>query len=348
MPRLHYLDNIKILLIVIVIWVHAAQPYGPAAAWPITAPVPFSFADILIVGAFLTISTSFFMGLFFFISAYFLPGSFDRKGGKRFLKDRFIRLGIPLIIVMASIIPLIGYLTGTALWFSYLWFIVILIIMALAYSAWRRCRLTVRKVACPGNGTLVVAALTLGAANFIVRCRYPLDNWKLYHTVEPAHAPLYILLIIAGILAYRNNWLAALPASLARLWGIVVVICLFGLGILSAAFGNALQQGGFTLASLLFSFWEAFIGIGICVCALIIFKKRWNTAGRVVTVLAQNVYAVYLLQFPIVLGVQWIFIQSALPLLLQFVLVGAIATALCFTISNYIVRRSAARATIAQ
>lgn len=360
--RLYYLDNIRIFLIVIVIFVHAAEPYGPGAAWPIKAPVPLPFANILIVGAFLAISTSFFMGLFFFISAYFLPGSFDRKGGKRFLKDRFIRLGIPLIIVMASILPLTFYLTygyegsflhyywwwttlvvkdPAALSFSYLWFIVLLLIVALAYSAWRQCRFTVREVTCPGNWTLVVAALALGAANFVVRGWYPFDKWELCHAIEPAHAPLYILLIIGGILAYRNKWLEALPASLARLWGIVVVVCFFGLGILFAAFGNnnALDQGGFTLASLFFSFWEAFIGIGICVCALIIFKNRWNTAGRVATVLAQNVYAVYLLHFPVVVGLQWIFIQSAIPLLLQFVLVGAIATALCFIISNYIVRR---------
>ncbi len=108
--RLFYLDNIKILLIIIVIFVHAGQPYGPGGLWPIRLSVPLPFESLFVVGAFSAYSASFFMGLFFFISAYFIPGSFDRKGGNRFLKDRFIRLGIPLVIVMVSILPLIDYL----------------------------------------------------------------------------------------------------------------------------------------------------------------------------------------------------------------------------------------------
>ena len=38
------------------------------------------------------------MGLFLLISAYFVPGSYDRKGAGRFLKDRLVRLGIPLAL----------------------------------------------------------------------------------------------------------------------------------------------------------------------------------------------------------------------------------------------------------
>ncbi|MFZ0924834.1 MAG: hypothetical protein WCE82_03220 [Halobacteriota archaeon] len=32
------------------------------------------------------------MALFFFISAYLLVGSFDRKGRAKFLKDRLVRI----------------------------------------------------------------------------------------------------------------------------------------------------------------------------------------------------------------------------------------------------------------
>ena len=39
---------------------------------------------------------AFALGFFFMISGYFTPVSFDRKGGWGFLRDRFIRLGIPL------------------------------------------------------------------------------------------------------------------------------------------------------------------------------------------------------------------------------------------------------------
>ncbi|MGZ4904633.1 MAG: hypothetical protein ACXV5I_07455 [Halobacteriota archaeon] len=84
------------VLIIVVIFVHAAQPYGPGGAWSIKLSVPLPFENLFVVDAFLAVSAPVLVGLSFFVSAYFLPGSFDRKGGKRFLKDRFIRLGFPL------------------------------------------------------------------------------------------------------------------------------------------------------------------------------------------------------------------------------------------------------------
>jgi hypothetical protein len=49
------------------------------------------------------------MGLFLLIAAYFIPGSYDRKGAKRFLKDRLIRLGIPLVVYSWILRPLFIY-----------------------------------------------------------------------------------------------------------------------------------------------------------------------------------------------------------------------------------------------
>ncbi len=38
---------------------------------------------------------------------YGAPGSYDRKGGGKFLKDRLMRLGIPLVFYMVVIDPLL-------------------------------------------------------------------------------------------------------------------------------------------------------------------------------------------------------------------------------------------------
>jgi fucose 4-O-acetylase-like acetyltransferase len=77
------------------------------------------------------------MALFFFISAYLLVGSFDRKGRAKFLKDRLVRIGIPLVgsavlwfIVLAA--AGIGYLFA-----GWLWFLIYLLILDVAYSIWR-------------------------------------------------------------------------------------------------------------------------------------------------------------------------------------------------------------------
>jgi hypothetical protein len=171
------------------------------------------------------------------------------------------------------------------------------------------------------------------------------DQWLLWHAVEPAHVPLYVLFVIGGILAYRNGWLETVSPSLLKAWGIITVIGLCGLPVLIAVIGFAPLAGGFTAPALLSAFWEAFLSIGICTSMLLIFKRRWNTTGRIKAVLAKNVYTVYLIQIPIVLYWQSRFIQGGilipggLPPVLQFVLVGVLSTVFCFLISNFIVRK---------
>ena len=45
----------------------------------------------------LILNQSYFMSLFFFISGYFTPSSFDRKGRHAFVYDKLKRLGIPFL-----------------------------------------------------------------------------------------------------------------------------------------------------------------------------------------------------------------------------------------------------------
>jgi hypothetical protein len=79
-----------------------------------------------------------------------------------------------------------------------------------------------------------------------------------------------------------------------------------------AAFGVAPLGSGFTLGSLVASFWDSFISIVFCTCMLIVFKHRWNVTGRIKTTLAKNVYTVYLIQIPIILFWQSRFIQGGI------------------------------------
>src|SRR5438874_6121092 len=96
--RLDYLDGLKVVLTALVIAHHAGQAYGPTGGrWPIFEP-----ERAAILGPFFSVNAAFFMGLFFLISAYFLPASFDRKGASAFLRDRFVRLGIPLAVAYAA------------------------------------------------------------------------------------------------------------------------------------------------------------------------------------------------------------------------------------------------------
>ena len=92
------------------------------------------------------------------MAAYFTPASYDRKGPARFLKDRFLRLGIPILCYDFVIEPLLMYTLYRAghyslggsylLWLRKyytsfhlgtgpLWFIETLLIFALLYALCR-------------------------------------------------------------------------------------------------------------------------------------------------------------------------------------------------------------------
>src|SRR6202012_5995238 len=105
---------------------------------------------------FVSVNQSFFMGFFFFLSAYFTGPSYDKKGPSRFIKDRLVRLGIPLVFYSFVLGPFMNYLvyyfgydhhisfsqflSGYNDWidFGVLWFVAALLLFTLIYVAWRQ------------------------------------------------------------------------------------------------------------------------------------------------------------------------------------------------------------------
>jgi len=106
--RLHWVDGLRLLAVTVVVAHHAGQAYGPTGgAWPV-----FESERSLLLGPFFTVNAGFGMGLFFLLAGYFVPGALSRKGTFKFITDRLVRLGVPLIVVGFGIFALIG-------WFDY-------------------------------------------------------------------------------------------------------------------------------------------------------------------------------------------------------------------------------------
>jgi len=113
--RLLYVDNIRIVLVCLVIATHCAITYGAYGDWYFSEATADGAAQAVLT-VMNAISQSFYMGLFFFISAYFIPASLDRKGRSQYLHDRFLRLGIPLVVWVLVISPSIVYLVNTRIY----------------------------------------------------------------------------------------------------------------------------------------------------------------------------------------------------------------------------------------
>ena len=341
-PRIYFLDNLKVFLTALVVFHHAAQPYGPGGAWPI-ASATNNLLDFVVLGIFMAVNASFFMGLFFLISAYFVPPSLERKGAARFIKDRLVRLGVPIAVCMIVVFPAMDYLlegkldTGLA----HLWYLELLLVFSAVYAAyWLVKRPSSRaKRAFPGTKAIAGFALAMALVSFVVGIWSPENQWVPLGLFEPYHLTQYVMLFAAGIIAYREGWIDSIPQTTAKLWSRVAILMVILLLFVGAATNSEEFSGGLTLASLLGTVWEAFMCVSMCIALLALFKNRYNSQSPFTKALANNAFTVYLIHLPIVIFLQYLLIGVPLESLLKFAIVGIAGVILSFAISHYGIRR---------
>ncbi len=250
-PRLLYIDNLRILLTVLVIMHHFAIGYGAPGGFWYWEDGPMSEVSEILLTLLVAINQSFFMGFFFMISSYFSPGSIDRKGGGAYLKDRLKRLGIPLLLYILAIVPLLNYSSNrlggseSSLWdslaFQYssirhfgvaqMWFIAALLAFAIVHVIWRQFAkpMADREEAAPSNKAIAIFALAVGLVTFTVRIWLPV-GWEIpFVSWQIAHFPQYIALYILGLVAYRRNWFETITDAQRKVWSrmIAVLVALF-------------------------------------------------------------------------------------------------------------------------
>lgn len=147
--RLHWIDTVRIALTALVLTHHCAITYGNIPIWFYNEPPSDPSASAL--DALVVVNQSYFMGLFFLISGYFVPAAVDRKGPGAFARDRVIRLGVPLLGFMILIRPVADFWSwrtgggGSRYVLHYLasmdpgptWFLEVLLVLTLVYAGWR-------------------------------------------------------------------------------------------------------------------------------------------------------------------------------------------------------------------
>ena len=97
--RLVFLDNLKILFAILVVFQHVRVTYGWSGLWYYLETPPydaFSIVFFYIVTSVGGLFQTALLGLFFLMGGFFTPTSYDRKGARSFWKDRLLRLGVNL------------------------------------------------------------------------------------------------------------------------------------------------------------------------------------------------------------------------------------------------------------
>ena len=104
--RLVFFDNLRYLMILLVLIFHSGASYGSMVAfWPFHDANPTELIDIIMI-----LFDVFTMTILFFIAGYFSLPSLQKKGGRRFLEGKFKRLGIPWLVVVVLVLPVLDYI----------------------------------------------------------------------------------------------------------------------------------------------------------------------------------------------------------------------------------------------
>ena len=103
------MDHLRWGGVALVVTVHAAVTYSGIGGWYYHEPATLDTTSLVVFLAYELHLQAFFMGLLFLVAGYFVPGGYDRKGPRRFWRDRLMRLGAPTAFYALVIEPVIFY-----------------------------------------------------------------------------------------------------------------------------------------------------------------------------------------------------------------------------------------------
>lgn len=359
-----YVDRLRVLMTALVILLHCSITYGASGGWfRYERHFDGSLPSILLT-MFAGSLQAWFMGFFFLLAGYFTPASLERKGAGSFLRDRFRRLGWPLVFFILLLGPLTaamneaangGSFWGTIRWLwqhhriinGPLWFAQALLIFSLIYCAWcvlsrRQAKVNNTPRPIPGFFWWILSAFVVGAVALAIRQVVP--TGVNVFGLQLGFFSSYIFLFFLGIAAYRNNWLHRLTWRQAWLPGVISLLTWPELWILSLHLHATHPHehldfsGGTSLPAIVYAFWEPFFAWGVIAALLLIFRQWLNRPSALWEWLCRRAYAVYVIHPPVLVGMSILFFPWAASPLIKFAVVGVLSCITTWLLSDPLVR----------
>jgi hypothetical protein len=368
------LGNLRAFAILSVLAFHSFIAYmaQPDPQLPFDSP-PFDWTGRPIVDAdrwlgfdlFCAFQYLYLMHLMFFLSGLFVWQSLHRKGGRAFLYDRFVRLGVPFVVGTYLLMPVAYYPAYRAIaadpsWSAYwaqwkalplwptgpMWFLSSLLALNIIVTGihWiapragdHMARLSVRACAKPCLAFLVllgVSALTYVPLSLV----YNPWDWLYFgpFALQASFGPQYVLFFALG-LALGAQGLEHGPLApdgvLARHWRVLIAGGLTGfvIWIVPTALiveGNK-TAGLSTVADIGFVLTSAAACLGLT-GVFLRFAGRYSPA---LNSLSENAYGIYFVHYPFVIWLQYALLGVALFAVVKAAIVFTVSLALSWAAS---------------
>lgn len=363
--RTYFIDRLRVVLTALVVVHHTAITYGGSGGWFYREVTDAGTPSSLLLTVLCAVNQAFFMGMFFLLAGYFTPSALARKGAQRFLQERLLRLGVPLLVFGFLLGPLAAALAGEARggntwdqWLAMLsqgrfiigplWFAFALLIFAAAFTLWQAVRpwahATSRPL--PGPVSWLVAALGVGAAALTVRQVVPVgsDVWGL----QLGYFASYVFLFALGCAAAAPRWLEQVDRRHARPWAwlsLAVIPLLFVVAALSGGLsGRPVNfNGGLSLPAITYAFWEPFVAWGVIAWLLWQFRLRFNGPSATWQAWSDRAYGAFIVHAPVIVALAIALQGWGAPALLKFVVVATSGVGLSFALAGLLRRLPGAR-----
>ena len=364
MPRQAWMDNLRVAVIAGVIVTHVAATYA--------VPMPWYYEErtagdvtVTLVSSLLGPPVLFAMALLFLVAGMLTPRSLQRRGPRRFIVDRLVRLGVPLALTVVLIVPataLAGELAEGAVapqdagaFFAariitadtgVMWFAAVLLLFSIAYAAFRSLRPSRPQLVARIRGWhLVGLAAAIALGSFVVRLVWPALSVTAFHLNLwdwPAMAGLFALGIVAG----ERHWLQPVPERMWRRCGWIALGSFTAALVFFAAVvvtGDDRLLGGANAQALILPAIEGSLAVSASVWFAGWFQRRWLQEGTLARALARGSYGAYVLHpaviVPLAISVRWL----EVPVELKLVAIGALGIAVSFAVAWALTRIPALR-----
>jgi len=219
--RLYWLDNLRSVVIALVVLYHVGGVYESAGLWASFWIVddPATLTWVGIMGIMFDIMV---MPLMFYIAGYLVPSSLNRRSPGEFILGKIKRLMIPWLIAVVTLIPLYKFLflysrgLPQEVWTSYfhftaynnqnwLWFLPVLFLFNLLYLAGDRLKLQFPKLSL--SVLIVIAGILVLISNYLLGVWLGFRSWthSFFLDFENERILLYFTSFLVGALSYERQ-----------------------------------------------------------------------------------------------------------------------------------------------